>query len=184
MRLLPLLLLLRRSHAEVIVVTEVIGYRRSYPCKCRRLDNLARSPLTPCFLLLMIKLAIFLEPLRSLYSFTPHPRDHPHYHAGASKMLKWSTTAGLVDPSLGSLPGSPVAPSNPRQPERSRPHHSYYDGSQASRGIFSKGPIVLQKDHRGEIVDAEAGEAGQGGGATIPCKVSGAPYHQNRHGDR
>jgi DNA polymerase III epsilon subunit-like protein len=44
MRLLSLFLLLRRSPAEVIAVTEVIGYQRSNPCKWRRLDNLARSP--------------------------------------------------------------------------------------------------------------------------------------------
>jgi hypothetical protein len=56
-----------------------------------------------------------------------------------------------------------------------RPHHSYYDGAQASRGIFSKGPIVLQKDHHDETVDAEAGEAGQRRGAGIPCDVSGYP---------
>jgi len=39
--------------------------------------------------------------------------------------------------------------------------------------MFSKGPIVLQKDHRYEMVDAEAGEAGQRRGARIPCEVSG-----------
>src|SRR5215211_1745751 len=181
MRLLSLLLLLRRSPAEVIAVTEVIGYRRSHPCKWRRVDNLARSPLTPRFLLL-VKLAILLDPLRILvFLGTPRPRDHHQYHPVASKMLKWSSSASSRSRSWFSPPGSPLASSRPVRPERSRPHHSYYDGAQASRGIFSKGPIVLQKDHRGEIVDAEAGEAGQGGGATIPCKVSGAPYHQNRH---
>jgi hypothetical protein len=84
--------LLRRSLAEVIAVTEVIGYRRGYPCKWRRPDNLAGLPLTPHFLP-MVKLAILLDPLRSLYSFTPHPRDHPQYHPVASKMLKWSSRA-------------------------------------------------------------------------------------------
>jgi hypothetical protein len=35
--------------------------------------------------------------------------------------------------------------------------------------------LVLQTDHRDEIVDAEAGEAGQRRGARIPCDVSGYP---------
>jgi len=56
--------------SKVIAVTEVIGYRRSPPYKWRRLDNLARSPLTPRFLL-PVKLAISLDPLRVLYSLTP-----------------------------------------------------------------------------------------------------------------
>ena len=79
--------------SEVIKVTEVIGYRRGHPCKGRRLDNLARSPLTPRFLLL-VKLAISLDPLRILvFLGTPRPRDHPQYHPEASKMLKWSSRA-------------------------------------------------------------------------------------------
>jgi hypothetical protein len=55
---------------KVIAVTEVIGYRRGHPCKWNWLDNLARSPLTPRFLLL-VKLVISLDPLRSLYSLAP-----------------------------------------------------------------------------------------------------------------
>jgi len=43
------------------------------------------------------------------------------------------------------------------------------------RTIFLKAAIVLQKDHHDEIVDTEAGEAGQRRGARIPCKVSGGP---------
>jgi hypothetical protein len=69
-RLLSLFLLLRRSPAEVIEVTEVIGYRRGHPWKWIRLDNLAGSPLTPHFLL-MVKLAVLLDPLRILYSLAP-----------------------------------------------------------------------------------------------------------------
>src|SRR5688572_25706000 len=93
MRLLSLFLLLRRSPAEVIAVTEVIGYRRSPPCKWRRLGNLARSPLTPLFLP-MVKLAILLDPSRSLYSSaSTGPRSHHQYHPVASKMLKWSSSA-------------------------------------------------------------------------------------------
>jgi hypothetical protein len=79
--------------SAVIAVTEVIGYRRGHPCKCRRLDNLARSPLTPRFLL-MVKLAILLDPSRSLYSSaSTGPRSHHQYHPVAPKMLKWSSSA-------------------------------------------------------------------------------------------
>jgi hypothetical protein len=46
--------------ASVTEVIEVIGYRRGHPCKWRRLDNLAGSPLTPHFLL-MVKLAILCQ---------------------------------------------------------------------------------------------------------------------------
>jgi hypothetical protein len=43
------------------------------------------------------------------------------------------------------------------------------------RTIVPRAAIVLQKDHHDEIVDAEAGEAGQRRGARIPCEVSGYP---------
>jgi hypothetical protein len=39
--------------SKVIKVTEVIGYRSGHPCKWKRLDNLAGSPLSPHSLLLM-----------------------------------------------------------------------------------------------------------------------------------
>jgi hypothetical protein len=79
--------------SKVIEVTEVIGYRRSPPCKWRRLDNLAGSPLTPHFLF-MVKLTISLDPSRSLYSSaSTGPRSHPQHHPVASKMLKWSSRA-------------------------------------------------------------------------------------------
>ena len=79
--------------SAVIAVTEVIGYRRGHPCKWRRLGNPARSPLTPRFLL-MVKLAILLDPSRSLYSSAcTGPRSHPQYHPVAPKMLKWSSSA-------------------------------------------------------------------------------------------
>jgi hypothetical protein len=74
----------------------------------------------------------------------------------------------------GSPLGSPRAPSGPVRPDRPRPHHSYYDSSGCLRTIVPRAAIVLQKDHHDEIVDAEAGEAGQRRGARIPCKVSGA----------
>jgi len=142
--------------SKVIAVTEVIGYRRGHPCKWRRLDNLGGSPLTPRFLLLG-KLAISLDPLRICIPWRPSSSwPRPQYQAVASKMLQWSSTVGLVDPSLGSLPGSPLAPSSPYPPERSRPHHSYYDHDPSGclRTIFPRAAIVLQKDVRDDAVDA------------------------------
>jgi hypothetical protein len=59
-----------------------------------------------------------------------------------------------VFPSPGCPPGSPLAPSNPPRPERSRPHHSFYDPSGCVHTTFPKTVIVLQKDHRHEAVDA------------------------------
>ncbi len=69
--------------------------------------------------------------------------------------------AHLVVPSLGSPPGSPLAPSNSPRPGRSRPHPSYYDPSGCLRTIFPKVAIVFQKDHRDEMVDARAGGRSQ-----------------------
>ena len=54
----------------------------------------------------------------------------------------------------GSPPGSPQAPSNPPRPERSRPHHLYYEPSGCLRTIFPRATIVLQKGVRDEAVDA------------------------------
>jgi len=78
---------------SVTEVIEVIGYRSGHPCKWSWLDNLAGSPLTPHFLF-MVKLAVSLDPLRSLYSSaSPGLRSHHQYHPVASKMLKWSSSA-------------------------------------------------------------------------------------------
>jgi hypothetical protein len=79
--------------SEVIAVTEVIGYRRSHPCKeCGVRDD--RAKLSSRLLLLMVKLAVLLDPSRSLYSSaSTGPRSHHQYHPVVSKMLKWSSSA-------------------------------------------------------------------------------------------
>jgi hypothetical protein len=79
--------------SEVIAVTEVIGYRRSHPCKeCGVRDD--RAKLSSRLLLLMVKLAVLLDPSRILYSSaSTGPRSHHQYHPVVSKMLKWSSSA-------------------------------------------------------------------------------------------
>src|SRR5215212_9032062 len=102
----------------------------------------------------MVKLAVSLDPSRSLYSSaSTGPRSHHHYHPVASKMLKWSSRASSRSESWPP-PGSPQAPSNPVRPERSRPHHSYYDLCGCLRTIFPRAALSLQKDHRYETVEA------------------------------
>jgi hypothetical protein len=150
MRLLSLFLLLRRSPAEVIEVTEVIGYRRSHPCKWRRLGNLAGLPLTPHFLF-MVKLAISLDPSRSLYSSaTTGPRSHPQYHPVASKMLKWSSSASSRSRSWFPTrkPSSAFKSTSACEVETSPLIHSYYDPSGCLGTIFPKAAFAPQKDHR------------------------------------
>src|SRR5215213_5970822 len=102
----------------------------------------------------MVKLAISLDPSRSLYSSaSTGPRSH-HQSIRGLEDVELSSTARLVVPSLGSPLGGPLGPSNPVRPERSRPHHSCYDLCGCLHTIFPRAAIVLQKDHRGETVDA------------------------------
>jgi CheY-like chemotaxis protein len=80
--------------SAVIAVTEVIGYRRSPPCKWRRLGNLARSPLTPHFLL-MVKLAISLDPLRIRI-----PPSRMYIYTSALQALAGRGSAGCLEGGL------------------------------------------------------------------------------------
>src|SRR5215212_11140822 len=102
----------------------------------------------------MVKLAVLLDPLRILYSLAPLVLVAILVPSGGLEDVE------VLEQSLKSFEilvphqEPPLAPSCPRRPERSRAHHSYDDPSGCLRTIFPRAALALQRDHRGETVDA------------------------------